>query len=317
MTALPHQEIVNQLPLGVLVVDEMQRICFWNDWLAGHTSINSKEAAGRTLTELFPGHNNPRFGFALEQVLKTKSPQIMSQALNRYLIPIYIPNLERHGISIMQQSVSLKYLADDDGRGYALVSIMDVTENLIRSAALTELAHKLQYDNNRDHLTMLYNRRFMWEWLVQQIKQSNRYGYQIACLMLDIDHFKNINDQYGHEEGDAVLCGFARIVEEHLRRSDILVRYGGEEFVILMPQCDIEAAIAGAWRTIKGVRSAAIGSLKPGQVTCSIGISIFDPGNPRTVEELLKEADKRLYDAKNSGRDRVVPESAEKANGGV
>src|SRR3990167_6078803 len=229
MTVLPYQEIVNHLPLGVLVADGMQRVCFWNDWLSDHTPIAGKDAAGRTLAELFPGHDNPRFAFALEQVLKTRSPQIMSQALNRYLIPIRIPDMERHGISMMQQTVTLEYLAGDDGRGYALVSIMNVTENVIRSAALTELAHKLQHDNNRDHLTMLYNRRFMWEWLVQQIKQSSRHGYPIACLMLDLDNFKNINDRYGHEEGDLVLCGFAGIVDEHLRKSDILVRYGGEE----------------------------------------------------------------------------------------
>ena len=313
MTVLPHQEIVNQLPLGVLVVDEMQRVCFWNAWLADHTSIDGKNAAGRTLAELFPGYDNPRFAFALEHVIKTKSPQIMSQALNRYLIPIQIQNKERHGVSMMQQTVSLKYLAGDDGRGYALVSIMNVTEDVIRSAALTELAHKLQHDNNRDHLTMLYNRRFMWEWLVQQIKQSNRHGYPIACLMLDLDNFKSINDRYGHKEGDAVLCGFAQIVEEHLRKSDILVRYGGEEFVVLMPQCDIEAAIVGAWRTVKGVRAAAIGSLDPGQVTCSIGISVYYPGNPCTGEELLKEADVRMYEAKNSGRDQVVPGLPDKA----
>ena len=309
MTILPYQEIIDHLPLGVLIVDETRKICFWNAWLADHTSIAGKEAAGRTLEELFPEQDNSRFAFALEQVLRTKSPQIMSQALNRYLIPIRIPSLERHGVSMMQQTVSLQYLADDDGRGYALVSIMNVTENVIRSAALTELAHKLQHDNNRDHLTTLYNRRFMWEWLVQQIKQSSRHGYPIACLMLDLDNFKSINDQYGHKEGDSVLCGFAGIVDEHLRKSDILVRYGGEEFVVLMPQCDIEAAIVAAWRTVKGVRAAAIGSLAPGQVTCSIGISIYNPNNPRTGEELLKEADKRLYEAKNSGKDQVVPGS--------
>ena len=310
MTALPYQEIINHLPVGVLIIDETRRVCFWNAWLANHTSIAGKEAAGRTLEELFPGHDNSRFAFALEQVLKTKSPQIMSQALNRYLIPIRIPNMERHGISMMQQTVTLEHLADDGGRGYALVSIMNVTENVVRSAALTELAHKLQHDSNRDHLTMLYNRRFMWEWLVQQIKQSNRHDHQVACLMLDLDNFKSINDRYGHKEGDAVLRGFAGIVDEHLRKSDILVRYGGEEFVVLMPQCDIEAAIAAAWRTVRGVREAAIGSLAPGQVTCSIGISVYDPGNPRTGEELLKEADKRLYEAKNSGKDQVVPGSA-------
>src|SRR3989338_3149154 len=163
MTVLPYQEILNHLPVGVLVIDETRRICFWNAWLANHTLIAGKEAIGRTLEELFPGQDSSRFAFALEQVLNTKSPQIMSQALNRYLIPIRIPNMERHGISMMQQTVTLEHLADDGGRGYALVSIMNVTENVVRSAALTELAHKLQHDSNRDHLTMLYNRRFMWE----------------------------------------------------------------------------------------------------------------------------------------------------------
>lgn len=157
-------------------------------------------------------------------------------------------------------------------------------------------------------LTHLYNRRYLWDWLENQLSQCARYGHPLACLILDIDHFKQVNDNYGHVKGDEVLVDFSRVVAEHLRASDILVRYGGEEFVILAPYCSLTDAGEMARRILNSARSRAIGGLAVGKVTCSIGVSEWTSAQPCTAEELLNMADTRMYQAKKNGRDRVVSE---------
>lgn len=305
---LPYINICDSLPLGIFVVDKNRDIRYWNTWLAQKTSITEEDAAGRKLSELFPDFKNRRFMPAVDLVINTKSPQVLSQALNHFLVPIVIEESGRHGLPLMQQQVRINPLVADDGEVYAVISIQDVTESVIRSSILTELTHKLQEESTRDPLTGIFNRRFMWEWLAPHLKISLRDKKPLACLMIDIDHFKLLNDTYGHHLGDEVLRGLVDLAQHTLRESDILVRYGGEEFVALLPGNDLNDGVMTAQRVVDAIKDASLASLKKGHVTCSIGVSEWDPKNPCTIEELLKFADKNLYKAKNFGRNRVCPE---------
>ena len=297
------REAIDQLPLGVLLLDRGGRVRAWNGWLAEKTGMAPERVLGRTLAELFPGFNKPRFDWALDQVFASGSPQLLSQTLNRYLIPISLRGAEQQGLTLMQQQVQLSPLAADEE--LCLVSISDVTANVMRASAVAEMAKALQEASVRDPLTALYNRRFMWEWLAHELKQAQRHGYPLSCLLLDIDHFKAINDTLGHDAGDRVLTAFAALVGAQVRASDVLVRYGGEEFVVLLPHCDLHQGVVSAEKIVQAVRASAIGGLEAGRVTCSIGVAAHDPAQPLTGEELLKQADLRLYQAKASGRDRV------------
>lgn len=295
--------LTDSLVIGVLLVDKDYRVQRWNQWLANKTGISTKQACGKLLTELFGGFNSPRLLSAIDLCIKHKSPQLISQTLNRFVLPIPV---SIKGLEMMQQQVSVAPFTDGTGNTLAIISINDVTENVAKSAALTQLARKLELQSNRDQLTGAYNRHFLWTWLEPQIKQCSRHGDDLGCLMLDVDHFKLINDTHGHDVGDAVLRGFTNILIEQLRDSDILVRYGGEEFVALLPHADSAAAMEIAKRILDVVRATAIEPLSIGDVRCSIGIACWTKNNPITSEELLKEADGRLYLAKNGGRDRVV-----------
>jgi diguanylate cyclase (GGDEF)-like protein len=124
--------------------------------------------------------------------------------------------------------------------------------------------------------------------------------------MMDIDHFKRINDTYGHDVGDVVLRGFACKLSRQLRDSDILVRYGGEEFVILLTHANGKIALDIANRILRNLRESIIEPLGLGEVRCSIGASSWTPEQPCSAEELLKRADTHLYQAKYGGRDQVV-----------
>ena len=295
--------LTDSLGIGVLMVDKDCRIHRWNQWMVNKTGITSDQACGKLLTELFKDFNSPRLLSAIELCINHKSPQLISQTLNRFVLPI--PTSIK-GHEMMQQQVSVAPLNDCNGKVLAIISINDVTENVAKSAALTQLAMKLESQSNRDQLTGAYNRHFLWTWLEPQIKQCTRHGNALGCLMLDIDHFKSINDSYGHDVGDEVLRVFSNLLNELLRESDVLVRYGGEEFVALLPHADPVASLEIANRILDIVRNSSIHSLRQGEVRCSIGISCWTEDTPWSAEELLKEADLHLYQAKNSGRDRVV-----------
>jgi diguanylate cyclase (GGDEF)-like protein len=304
---LDFRLICEQLPIGLFVLNRDDRISYWNDWLADKSGITPAQALGRRLEDLYPGWRNERFQWAVEQAIDYNIPHVLSQALNRLLLPIKVPLSERHGVALMQQKVSVMPLPGGDS-GHALVIIQDVTDTVVRAQAANDVMQRFREVSLRDPLTNLFNRRFMWEWLAQELKSADRNNAPLACLMLDIDHFKPLNDSLGHQRGDEILQGFVASVATQLRESDILVRYGGEEFAAFLPRCTLRHAIITAQRIRQQVRGQAIAGLTPGQVTCSIGVALYDPQLPGTgAEELLREADRCLYEAKHKGRDRVCP----------
>jgi len=157
-----------------------------------------------------------------------------------------------------------------------------------------------------DALTGLFNRRFFQEALVRELARADREKSRLALLLLDIDHFKQLNDSYGHTMGDVVLKQVAEILKGALRKGDVLARYGGEEFVIVLPS----ASPAGAQEFAERVRKAvALSSIHPGgarqKVTVSVGWAIF-PEDAAEPQALLERADRALYAAKEAGRNRVV-----------
>ncbi len=174
------------------------------------------------------------------------------------------------------------------------------------SLALSNLSlrEKLRNQALRDPLTGLYNRRFMEEMLDRMSKDAESRHVPLSVAMLDLDHFKALNDQFGHATGDAVLRAVANTITASLRSTDVACRYGGEELAILMPDCNLEQAVAKAEQIRMGVAAISQNGLLP-PVSASIGIS----NTPETVKragELLTSADASLYLAKQQGRDRVV-----------
>ncbi|MBZ5554711.1 MAG: diguanylate cyclase [Acidobacteriia bacterium] len=158
-----------------------------------------------------------------------------------------------------------------------------------------------------DSLTSLYNRRFLFEFMQQQIVQSRRYHNPLSILMLDLDHFKRVNDTYGHESGDIVLKLFALRLKESLRISDIAARYGGEEFVAVLPNTSLKGAMELAEKIRVVTTDVNLAQFLPDlpSISVSIGVACF-PNHGRTIEQLQRAADAALYQAKQAGRNRVV-----------
>lgn len=189
--------------------------------------------------------------------------------------------------------------------GLALAAV--VAEDLGLAHANMRLRESLREQSIRDSLTGLFNRRFVDEFLVRELARAERKTRQLSMIALDIDHFKRINDSFGHSAGDLVLQKIGTILRAHVRDTDVASRIGGEEFLLLLA----ESPLPFAAKRAEDIRNAIYDmSLKYenkdlGRITASFGAAAF-PDHGRTAEALIRAADKALYDAKHAGRNQVV-----------
>jgi two-component system, cell cycle response regulator len=193
---------------------------------------------------------------------------------------------------------------------------------LISASRVTALHRRLAYQNNElerlnrklfeqsreDPLTHLGNRLRLREDLETLSAQVKRYGHSYCVMLCDVDFFKAYNDTYGHLAGDEVLKRVADVICENLRPGDMAYRYGGEEFLVVLPEQDLRSATIVAERLRRRVEELAIPHrAKKAVMTISVGLAALSPDERKPVEELLKEADDALYSAKEAGRNRVMP----------
>lgn len=186
-----------------------------------------------------------------------------------------------------------------------------LAEQVSLAVASLELREQLRSQAIRDPLTDLYNRRYLEDALMREVARSVRDGKPLALAILDVDHFKRINDTHGHAAGDAVLRGLGRLLRETVRETDIVGRLGGEEFLLLLPGLSLEAAEQRASQVLDGVRRLQVmrqGGTVDG-ITASIGLAVM-PLHAFTGDALMAAADEALYRAKGQGRDRIVIASA-------
>lgn len=158
-----------------------------------------------------------------------------------------------------------------------------------------------------DGLTKVHMRRFFEAWAAEEFARVRRYQTDFSMILFDIDHFKKVNDTYGHQAGDYVLQEVARVVKKNIRRADVIARYGGEEFVIGLPETPLEKAQFAAERIRKAVEKQEFvfeGTKIP--VTISVGVANYQNHPEELMDTFVKDADKALYDSKESGRNRVT-----------
>ena len=171
----------------------------------------------------------------------------------------------------------------------------------------------LEYQTQVDSLTGLFNRRAFEKKIHEEFERSKRYHNPLSLLILDIDNFKTINDTYGHHGGDAALVKISETFREKTRQSDFPSRYGGEEFVLVLPETDQENALQVASKIHDAIRSSAFGTTaRPFKLTVSIGVSSTSTRFYSDWRQMLDDADQALYLAKNTGKDRIETWDPEK-----
>jgi len=191
-------------------------------------------------------------------------------------------------------------IRDETGQIIGAVEVFRDTSALV---ALEDAHRQVLQISRKDQLTGLYNRSAINEILKAEIERSNRYKQPLSVIMIDIDHFKRINDNYGHDVGDKVLAKFGSILQYNLRAPDVVGRWGGEEFLIITPESTSAEAEILAQR-IRNIIRVIPPPQFPETITASFGVSQLKPSG--TLDQLLYIADIALYQAKQQGRDRVV-----------
>jgi len=177
------------------------------------------------------------------------------------------------------------------------LKIKRLQDELLRAnELLLEISHT-------DHLTGLYNRRYLMDILEREYPRTKRTGSSLSFLILDIDYFKDINDKFGHQEGDTVLAHAAAVFREQLRGYDTPVRFGGDEFVAVLPEASLSDAMVVAERVRKALEQIAFsGKLEKVRISASLGVAVYPSAGVATVEDLIRAADNALYRAKARGR---------------
>lgn len=182
-----------------------------------------------------------------------------------------------------------------------------VAEHLSLALANLKLRETLQAQSIIDPLTNLYNRRYLEESLKREINLAKRKRHPVGVIMLDVDHFRQFNQTFGHEGGNCALQAVGVFLSSQIRSGDIACRYGGEEFLLILPEASLEISVARAEQIRQGIKQLQVsyGEQTLSQITASIGIACF-PDHGKTMEDLIKAADQALYQAKYEGRDRVI-----------
>jgi diguanylate cyclase (GGDEF)-like protein len=193
-----------------------------------------------------------------------------------------------------------------NARIYASLRTKSLQDELrMKNRQLEELLTKVEYMAITDALTGLYNRRRFHETLSKEFERSKRYSSPFSLIIMDLDHFKRINDNYGHQTGDSVLQEMAKIIRKNIRDIDTAARFGGEEFILLAPNTTPQDAITASERIRTNTENNSFAGLNNENLTVSIGISGLPDKSIDNEDKLIKCADIALYRAKKNGRNRI------------
>lgn len=279
---------------GVMIVGEEHRIQIFNPACERMFGWKAEEIIGRQISELVGGENRTLRGSQLA------FDELMGPLPSSDFAPGQVRTVRgrRRDGTTFPLEVSLSRTTIEGGPVYVAIA-RDVTEAVRARQELFALATK-------DALTGLRNRRYFLEGAETEFARARRHGRGFSLLILDVDHFKKVNDTYGHAAGDRCLQGLAEVCNRNLREVDLIGRLGGEEFAVAMPEADLATARLVAERLRQQIAENEVaGDQGPLRITVSIGVSSARPED-KGLDQTLRRADQALYTAKNSGRNRVA-----------
>lgn len=299
--------MVQTIDAGLVVLDKNFNVQLWNDFMSNHSGVSSNTMQDTQLFSHFPELPEAWLRSKIESVFLLKNNAFTSWEQRPYIFRFsnYRPVT---GISeFMFQNMTIIPLASLTGEvTHVSLIIYDVTDIAINRLQLDKANEKLARLSQTDALTQL-NNRHSWNTLIDdEFKRVKRYEQVSTLMMLDIDHFKKVNDTYGHVAGDKVIAEVSRVIKESVRETDFAARYGGEEFSICLTNTSADNAVILAERLRKAIESTLV--LDEGnviQVTISIGMAEFT-ANTSTVDTWTKNADNALYKSKENGRNQYA-----------
>ncbi|HHI92205.1 MAG TPA: sensor domain-containing diguanylate cyclase [Gammaproteobacteria bacterium] len=299
--------IVDRAHMGIFVVNQKREILLWNQFMEIHSERKADTVIGQNLFEAFPELPKKWLDRKIENIFILKNFSFTSWEQRPYLFKFAHNRPVTGGVDCMRQDCTLMPIKDSCGEvQYVCFTLFDVTDTSIYQSKLEETTEKLRELSNRDGLTQLFNRRYVEEALGKEFNRARRYHSKLSVILTDIDFFKKVNDVHGHLAGDEVLREISRRLASGLRGTDTLGRYGGEEFLVVLPETDTQGAYVLAERLRKTVQAKPI-EIEGASLIINISLGITElRESTAAYAQLIAEADLALYQSKENGRNCVT-----------
>lgn len=297
--------ISNRLNTGILILDNDYNIIMWNRFLQVHANKGDNDVVGKSVFSIFPELPRKWFERKLSSVVQLKTQSFCGWEQRHHLFELSHSRPITTDSHFMAQNCTFLPVEVEGDVERICILIEDVTDVCHYQTQLNKALEELALSNRIDGLTQAFNRKHWEECLAKEFSRARRYQHDLALVMLDLDHFKLLNDTFGHQGGDTVLIETAKTIDSLLRMGDLFGRYGGEEFAVILPNTDLQGAEEVAERIRQSIAKNTIHYQdRTISVTASIGVAVID-GDDARYEDLISNADLALYEAKSAGRNRV------------
>ena len=300
-------DMLQSIDVGLIVLDMDAHVQLWNSFVENHSGIHATNARNHSIFALFPDLEQEWLMGKLESVRMLKSRAYSNWENRPYLMEFESYRPITGTAPHMYQNVTMMPLSSSTGEvNHICLLIYDVTDVAVAQIELNRSNKKLERLSQIDGLTSLYN-RITWEGhLEREFKRCRRYSRSAAVVMFDIDHFKNINDTFGHQAGDEAIRQLSSTLRHQIRETDIAGRYGGEEFAVLLIDTPISNALVFCERLRRAIERILIHwEEKEIQFTISCGVADLTTEHSSGLD-WLKQADEALYYSKEHGRNRTT-----------
>lgn len=301
--------VFDAVGFGLMLVDADGHVVLWNGWMTRHSGTGAADALGLPLADVFGAGPSASFTAALHNALRYKLPVVLSNVLHRCPLPLYAQLPASESSERLAHAITLTPLTVAPWGACCLIQVNDSSLSISREKILQKNSDRLSREVMTDGLTRAFSRGFFDQFYQQEFARARRQSSKLSIIMVDVDFFKNYNDEYGHPAGDKVLMAVVQVMKDGLlRATDKLFRYGGEEFVVILPDCAQSKALAIAEQlrlAVMALKLAHSKSETSSQVTISLGVSTLEPDLACGAHALIEAADDALYAAKHQGRNRV------------
>ncbi|MDO6565770.1 diguanylate cyclase [Alteromonas sp. 1_MG-2023] len=297
--------LLDSIEAGIVVLDKNFKVEGWNKFMENHSSIVPKSIIGTSLFEHFPEIDEKWLRLKSNPIFNLKSPVFIIWEQRQYLFKFGSNRPITCEASFMYQNVTMFPLVSETGSvDQFCMLVYDVTDQALSKIGMDRLNDELKTASRIDGLTGLFNRRYWQERFEYSYKLAKRQDKASTAMMLDIDHFKKVNDTYGHQAGDKVIQMLSALIKRCVRETDLAGRYGGEEFAVILTDSSVEKAAIVAER-IRRLAERLVVEHEGQEImfTVSLGLAQLD-ANSKSSMAWLEKADQALYEAKETGRNK-------------